>query len=133
VCPGEALADGAGARRRLVHRHGAERDERHHVEGADAPVHAVMPAHVHAREDDGRQRQRCRLDGIGRTEESEDGAMMIGIGVHVGKPDPTDAANRVGQLVQDPLIASLAHVRHALEDGPSHRAMIPRASGVRVG
>ena len=79
----------------------AQRDERHDVERADAPVHAAMRAHVDRREHGRGEGERRGLDGVGRAEEREHRAVMVGIGVDVGEPHARDAADGVGEALDD--------------------------------
>jgi len=87
----EPFRDGGPRRPRggdaLAHRHAHQRDERHDVHGAEARMLAAMLAQVDVGNRALEQREDRPLNGCGRSDEREDGAVVRGIGRRVEEPD----------------------------------------------
>jgi len=83
VADGDRAADAPREGHGLGRPDADERDEREHVEGAEARVDTPMATHVDDLHDARREGERRRPDGVRGAEDREDRALVVGVRVDV--------------------------------------------------
>ena len=92
---------------------GPDRDDRDHVRRADPRMRAVVAPQVDPLARARNPRQERLDEHIRLPDEREDGAVVVGVDVHVEQP--RRCRERVAQSIDDLLIAPLGEVRHGFE------------------
>ena len=110
--------EGRPGGQRVGHGRATEGHERHHVDDAEARVHAVVLAEVEPLDRGCRHRPR----GVGASER-EHRPVVVGVGVHVEQV----GTGGVRELAQRRLVTPFADVEHALEH---LRSVAPRAAAM---
>ncbi|OQA13386.1 MAG: hypothetical protein BWY63_03493 [Chloroflexi bacterium ADurb.Bin360] len=99
----------------LLHRHATDGYERHNIRGTQAGMRTLMDIHVNQFRRFGNPLERGFLHSRGRSNDCDNGTVMVGIGFHVQHAHIRHGAHSGNNSLDDVQTASFTEVWHAFD------------------